>query len=125
MPTTPKIKITKPAKPVKPTASVSVPKPEFVPPPAPRPETGPAAGAPGSSRLHVWLDWLDNDGHRICHYCSVCKTVRHPNGKLDKDLCPGPRKPTFVTKAKAKAKSAAKSAPPKPSIKTAITKKEV
>ena len=118
-----KIKTAKP-KVTKAGETTPAPKPDFVSPPPPHLETGPAAGQPGSTRRHVWFDWLDNDGHRICHYCSVCKTVRHPNGKLDKNLCPGPRKPTFSAKPKARPKSkikvkprgtssATKSAPPK------------
>ena len=105
----------KPAKAFKPKvakpAQTTPPKPAYVPPPAPVANTGPAAGQAGSTRPHVWFDWLDNDGHRICHYCSVCKTVRHPNGKLDKDLCPGPRKPTFSAKPKARPKAKIKVKP--------------
>jgi len=58
-------------------------------------------GAPAGPGLHTWID---DDGRGIWHYCAVCRSVRHPNGKIDGELCPGERKRSFVPESKRKAK---------------------
>ena len=65
--------------------------------------SGPVLGTPAEPGLHAWID---GDGRGIWHYCEVCRTVRHPNGKIDGNLCPGERKRSFVPESKRKAKPA-------------------
>ena len=58
-----------------------------------------ASPASLEGKLHIWIS---GDGRDVWHYCSVCRTVRNPNGKLDKNICPGPRKPSYIPPSKRK-----------------------
>ena len=60
----------------------------------------PALGVPAGPGFHAWVD---GDGRGIWHYCEVCRAVRHPNGKIDAEPCPGERKRSFVPESKRKA----------------------
>jgi len=75
------------------------------------PLASPPAATPAGGARHTWID---GDGRGIWRYCAVCRAVRHPNGKLDKNICPGPGQPKFNTKPRKSPKPPAvpaKSAP--------------